>query len=140
MAEKILADTGAIVALLIAGDKHHPWANAAWGQLEPPLYTCEAVLSESQFIVRRLGGDPLTVLEFVRRGALAVKFDVSAEVEQLVALQRSYRDVPMSFADACLVRMSELWEHSRVLTNDSDFRIYRRNHRQIIPLIAPSGI
>jgi len=48
-----------------------------------------------------------------------------------------YQSVPMSFADACLVRMSELWPKTPVFTLDSDFRIYRRNKRQSIPLIAP---
>ena len=46
----------------------------------------------------------------------------------------------MDFADACLVRMTELHERSSVLTTDCHFRIYRRNGRQIIPLRAPPGI
>lgn len=140
MAERILVDTGAVVALLIAEDKHHHWAKAVWAEIEPPLYSCEAVLSESQFILERLGGNPLTVLEFIRRGALKVEFTVVGHIDRLVALQTSYRDVPMSLADACLVRMSELHQGSRLLTTDSDFRVYRRNQRQMIPLITPPGI
>jgi hypothetical protein len=43
----------------------------------------------------------------------------------------------MSFADACLVRMSELWPAAPVFTLDSDFRVYRRNKRQSLPLVCP---
>jgi predicted nucleic acid-binding protein len=132
-----LVDAGPIIALLISDDEHHAWARELWAQLEPPVHTCEAVLSEAQHVVKRLGGNPLAVLEFVRSGAINVAFSVEDEVERLLELQRAYADVPMSLADACLVRMTELHGHSRVLTTDSDFRIYRRNRRQIIPLLAP---
>jgi len=135
-----LVDAGPIVALLIADDEHHAWAREVWAQLEPPVHTCEAVLSEAQHVVRRLGGNPLAVLEFQRRGVINVAFSVEDEVARLLELQRAYANVPMSLADACLVRMTELQAHSRVMTTDLDFRIYRRNRRQLIPLLTPPGI
>ena len=138
MAERTVADTGPIVALLVAADTHHAWAREIWGRLVPPLFTCEAVLSEAQFVIRRLGGNPRVVLELVQRGVLDVAFDVEDEVDRLIELQRTYANVPMSLADACLVRMTELHARSRVLTTDSDFNIYRRNRRQVIPLCAPA--
>ena len=125
------------MALLIARDQHHAWARSEWAQVKPPLLTCEAVLSEAQHIVRRLGGDPLVVVEFVRRGLLDIPFQAEPEIEALIELERSYADVPMSLADACLVRMSELSPRCRVMTTDSDFLRYRRNRRQTIPLICP---
>lgn len=137
MERRTIVDAGPIISLLIAGDKHHAWTREMWGQLEPPLLTCEAVLSEAQFIVKRLGGNPLVVLEFVRKGAVRVAFSLEEEIDRLLALQRTYADVPMSLADACLVRMTELDANSRVMTTDSDFRFYRRNRRQVIPLLAP---
>jgi uncharacterized protein len=138
--KRTLVDAGPIVATLIAADRHHAWAREVWAQLEPPVHTCEAVLSEAQHVVRRLGGNPLAVLEFLRNGVINVAFRVEDEVERLLGLQRTYADVPMSLADACLVRITELHEHSRVMTTDSDFRIYRRNRRQVIPMLAPPGI
>jgi hypothetical protein len=45
----------------------------------------------------------------------------------------------MHFADACLVRMSELTAECRVWTTDSDFMVYRRKERLQIPLIFPPG-
>lgn len=138
--KRTLVDAGPIIALLIAADRHHAWARDIWGQLAPPLFTCEAVLSEAQYVVKRLGGNPLAVLEFLQKGAIQVAFSLEPEVQRLLELQRTYADLPMSLADACLVRMTELHEHSRIMTTDSDFRIYRRNRRQVIPLLAPPEI
>lgn len=137
MEEVVLIDTGPMVALLIARDQYHGWARSEWARIKPPFLTCEAVLSEAQHIVRRLGGDPLVIFEFVRRGLLEVSFRAESEIEALIELERSYSDVPMSLADACLVRMSELCPRSRVITTDSDFLVYRRNRRQVIPVICP---
>jgi predicted nucleic acid-binding protein len=138
--EWVVVDTGPIVALCNRSDRFHAWASAELERLKPPIYTCEAVLSESQWLVHRRGGDSADVLEMVRRGMLNIAFDVEDDVERLLELQRSYRDVPMSLADACVVRMTELHPNSRVMTMDSDFRIYRRHRRNVIPLLAPPGV
>jgi predicted nucleic acid-binding protein len=138
--ERTLVDTGPLVAALNAQDEHHSWAREVFGRLDPPAITCEAVVSEAQFLLHDRGGDPLAVLELIRRGAIKLAFDAGAEIDRLLALQRCYHNLPMDFADACLVRMAELNVNSRVLTTDSHFRIFRRNRRQIIPLLAPEGI
>ncbi|HKA54492.1 MAG TPA: pilus assembly protein [Candidatus Binatia bacterium] len=140
MAEKVLIDTGPIVAVLIAKDQHHQWARGQFASLSPPLFTCEAVLSEAQFLVQNFGGDPVAVLDMITKGVLHVTFEVEAEIARLRKLQRTYRNVPMSLADACLVRMAELHASSRVFTIDSDFRIYRRHDRQVIPVLTPPGV
>lgn len=135
--EKILVDSGPLVAVLNATDEHHDWAMEAFGALEPPLFTCEGVLSECQFLLEDRGGNPIIVLEWVQQGILKLDFSAGKEIGRLLSLQRSYRNLPMDFADACLVRMTEMHAHSRVLTTDAHFRIYRRNGRQQIPLLAP---
>jgi predicted nucleic acid-binding protein len=138
--ESTLVDAGPIVALLVAEDTHHDWARHVWEHLEPPLLTCDAVLSEAQFLVMRFGGNPRAVLEFVQRGALRVPFSVQNEVTRLMELQQAYRSLPMSLADACLVRMAEQSQRCRVVTTDSHFRIYRRNGRQLIPVLMPEEV
>jgi uncharacterized protein len=138
--ERTVVDTGPLVALFSRADQYQHWAREEFERLTPPVFTCEAVLSETQLLVRERGGNPLAVLEMVKRGMLNVAFELEDEVERLLELQRSYADVPISLADACLVRMTELHARSRVMTTDSDFRIFRRNRRQIIPLLAPTGI
>ena len=107
--------------------------------IEPPLLTCEAVVSEACFLARRLvHRGPERVLEFVRRGVLDLSFPLVNEIDPLVQLVKKYSDVPMSLTDACLVRMSELHPASPILTLDRDFTIFRRNRRQRIPLLSPT--
>jgi len=138
--QRTVVDTGPLVALLSRADQYQHWARDEFERLKPPVFTCEAVLSETQLLVHERGGDALAVLQMVQRGMLNVVFDLEDQVERLLELQRAYADVPMSLADACLVRMTELHDRCRVMTTDSDFRIFRRNRRQIIPLLAPSGV
>jgi uncharacterized protein len=137
--ERTLVDSGPLVALLDRRDQHHDWACQQFERLTAPLLTCEAVLSETQFLVHRFGGNPLVVLGMVSRVALNVAFQVEDEIDRLQELQSTYRDLPMSLADACLVRMSELHSRCRVLTTNSDFRTYRRNGRQVIPVLMPES-
>ena len=138
--ERIVVDTGPLVAVFSRSDQHQHWARKEFERLTPPVFTCEAVLSEAQLLIQERGGKPRAVLELIQRGILNVAFELEDEVERVLELQRAYADVPMSLADSCLVRMTELRDRSRVMTTDSDFRIFRRNRRQIIPLLAPSGI
>jgi predicted nucleic acid-binding protein len=105
--------------------------------LRAPLLTCEPVLAEACHVAGRLGGDAVKVVELVENGVLELAFTVDDHVPELLALMRRYKDVPMSLADACLVRMSELHRRCRVMTTDTDFRRYRRSGRHVIPLLAP---
>ena len=105
--------------------------------MEPPLFTCEPVLSEACFLLQRFTGGQEAVLELVSRGILQSDFRVISEIDPLRKLMRKFADVPMSLADACLVRMTELNSQAAVLTLDSDFRLYRRNRRQAIPVLMP---
>ncbi len=140
MAAQVLIDTGPIVAVLIAKDRYHRWAREQFSLLPPPLLTCEAVLSEAQFLVHNFGGDPVAVLDMITKGVLSLTFAVEREVDRLRKLQQTYRNVPMSLADACLVRMAELHPRSRVFTIDSDFHIYRQHGRQVIPILMPPEV
>ena len=104
------------------------------------MLTCEPALSEAAFVVGRLGGDPTAVPALVEKGVLRIEFSVQEQAPYLVALMRRYAQVPMSLTDACLVRMAELLDDALVLTFDSDFRIYRKHSRKVIPLLAPEGV
>ncbi len=138
MSREIILDTGPVIALLNSRDPHHDWVRQQWDTIEPPLLTCDAVVSEACFLARRLvDGGQEKVLEFVRRGAVYPLFPLVGEINAVVRLVRKYRDIPMSLADACLVRLSELRQASPVFTLDHDFTIYRRNRRQRIPLLSP---
>ncbi|MCZ0936597.1 MAG: PIN domain-containing protein [Gemmatimonadetes bacterium] len=141
MSRRIILDTGPLVALLNSRDPHHGWVREQWEAIEPPLLSCDAVVVEACFLARRLTrGGQSRVLEIVRRGTLDLSFSLSGEIDAVVQLVAKYRDVPMSLADACLVRMSELHRASPVLTLDRDFTIYRRSRRQRIPLLSPGRL
>ncbi|PYN91643.1 MAG: hypothetical protein DMD91_33840 [Candidatus Rokuibacteriota bacterium] len=64
-------------------------------------------------------------------------FDLADELDRVLDLVRKYANVPMSLADACLVRMSEMLSDPVILTTDADFRIYRRHGRQVVPCMTP---
>jgi predicted nucleic acid-binding protein len=134
---RILIDTGPLVALLSRSDRHHAWVREVLDTVEPPVVTCEAVISEACFLLSRVRGGQDAVFELLSKDIVKVDFRMSTEVDALRALMKKFANVPMSLADACLVRMSELEPRSRILTLDGDFRIYRRNRRQAIPAIMP---
>lgn len=135
MAKNVLVDAGFVVALLSSRDTHHEWAVAQATEFPPPWPTCEAALSEAFHLLGGRGTPNLGAL--LRRHALLVSFAFADNVEPIVKLLEKYSDVPMSFADACLVRMTETLADPVVLTTDRDFRIYRRHSRQMVPCITP---
>jgi uncharacterized protein len=133
----VLLDTGPLVAYVNLSDQHHEWAVTQFQAREEPLLTCEAVWTEAAYLIARRGGKPETLWSFLRAGAVQFAFSLKADYESVATLMGRYADVPMSLADACLVRMSELKAESEVFTTDSHFRVYRRFGRQVIPLVSP---
>lgn len=131
---KGIADTGLIVALLNRDDRHHHWALEIARTVSEPLLTCESVLSEAGFQV----GSIQWVLGLVRNGFLKVAFDLSKNFEQVRELADRYQGRTPDLADLCLIRMSEIYSNLPVLTVDEkDFRVYRRNGRDVIPIVCP---
>jgi predicted nucleic acid-binding protein len=131
---KGIADTGFLVAFANRHDRHHEWALGVAERVTEPLLTCEAVLAEASFHLQNVS----VVLAMIREGLLAVAFDCRDHLPQLEALAKRYADRRPDFADLCLIRMSELHPgHSVVTVDREDFRVYRRNKRDIISLICP---
>lgn len=131
---KAIADTGFLVAFANRSDMHHAWAVELAERVTEPLLTCEAVLAETAFHLRSVP----VVLAMVTEGLVKLAFDVGANLPQLAALARKYADRRPDLADLCLVRMSELHpRHSLITVDAKDFRVFRRNKRETIPLISP---
>lgn len=131
---KGIADTGLLVAFANRHDQHHAWAVTVAEGVTEPLLTCEAVLAEAAFHLSNTS----IVLEMLADGLVTLAFDCRQHLPQLAALAKRYADRRPDLADLCLIRMSELHPHHRVITVDrDDFRVYRRNKRETIPLVCP---
>lgn len=139
MRRQVLIDTGPLVALINRRDKFHSWITAEWNQIEPPILTCEAVLVEACFLLRNIYSGQEAVISLVNAGIIQVRFRLQEEASRIGELLVRYQSVPMSLADACLVRMAEQYTESTLLTLDSDFRIYRKSRYDIIPVIMPDS-
>ena len=134
---RVVVDTGPVVALLNRRDRHHAWVRQVLDTVKPPVFTCEAVVSEACFLLGRLAGGQDALLELLANDVVRIDFRLHGELESVRGLMRKFATVPMSLADACLVRMSEMDVQTTIVTLDSDFRVYRRNRRQVIPTIMP---
>jgi predicted nucleic acid-binding protein len=134
---KGIADTGFLVAFVNRNDRHHEWAARLAERVTSPLLTCEAVLAETAFHLKNVA----LTLELLGEGLIVLGFDCREHLQQLETLARRYADRNPDLADLCLVRMSELNPRHSVITIDrGDFRVYRRNKRESIPLICPPGV
>ena len=136
--ERAIIDTGPLVAFLDGDESHHAWARGAFARLAAPIATCEAVLTEALHLLRRTPDAQDKLLEWIDRGTLTVAFELGRECPAVRRLLRKYRDQPMSFADACLVRMAETMPCHVVCTLDRDFRVYRKDGGEEIRLISPN--
>lgn len=132
-----IADTGPLVAFFDRAERHHQWVKECIDRLEAPLLVCEPVLTEVIYLLARYAKAQDAVFELLQNGALRVAFRIDEHVEPLRKLLHKYRDTPMSLADACVVRMAEIYDRCDVLTLDSDFSIYRKHGRVPLKLIAP---
>jgi predicted nucleic acid-binding protein len=133
----VLLDTGPLVAFLDRREEHHKWARGEFGKIYPPFLTCEAVLTEACWLVRGLAGGVRAVMELVERGIVKVPLHLESHTSEIRKAMERYDTLPMSLADACLVRMAELHSGAEVLTLDSHFKIYRLSNRRVIPVRMP---
>lgn len=132
-----IIDASALVALINRKDRGHGWATEQMSLFQPPLLTCESVLTEASFVLGDTPSAQEALRGLIESQTIEVRFLLSEHLEQVFGTIRRYRDLPSSLADACLVRMSELFPEHFVFTLDNDFRTYRRFGRRVIPLIIP---
>jgi predicted nucleic acid-binding protein len=138
MATSVVLDTGPLVAWLDRRDPLHGWTVEELKRLRAPFLTCEAVISEALFLLEEVPGGSAEVMGMLRDDLIRLAFDLEDNLAAVSTLIGKYRSVPMSLADACLVRMTELYDGARVFTLDSHFKLYRRHSRLSVPLIFPA--
>jgi predicted nucleic acid-binding protein len=133
----VIVDAGPLVAALAPRDQAHQWVTAHLKELPYPFLVCEPVLVEAAYLLRRYPGSTDRILSLVASGFLRLVYPMESDVDALRALIRKYADQPMSLADACVVRMAEVFDDHAVFTLDTDFAVYRTSRNQPIRLIAP---
>jgi len=131
---KNILDAGPLIGLLNRQDAHHRWACGILERLGPPFYSCPEAMAEAA----ALTGQPADIVEMIQAEEIILHFDLSEQTAAVLALLKKYADRDMDLADACIVRMTELMRDSQVITLDrADFAVYRRNGRDLIPIITP---
>jgi predicted nucleic acid-binding protein len=133
-----IVDTGPLVAFFDRAERHHRWVMERFEELDAPLLVCEPVLAEAMYLLARYPKAQDTLLSLIEDGALSVAFRLDEHLGALRKLLQKYRDAPMSLADACIVRMSEIHDRHSVLTLDSDFLVYRKHGRAPLAIIHPA--
>jgi uncharacterized protein len=128
----VLLDTGPLVALLSKNDAAHARVYKSFSECVPPFRCCEAVVAEACFLMKKVDPrGPAEVITLARRGVFEISISLENEWTNIEALLQKYAGLPISLAEACLIRCAEIYQEPRVLTFDSDFEIYRwsRNKR-----------
>ena len=138
MKPSVIVDAGPLVALVNARDAFHEWTIEQLKGFVGPMLTCESAVSEALFLLRAVYGGGSKITGLLVSGGLEIGFSLSAELQPVCDLIKKYADVPMSLADACLVRMSEMYLKYKVMTLDEDFLIYRRQRNRTLPLLIPT--
>ena len=129
-----ILDAGPLIAALNRDDRYHEWARDAIARIGPPFYSCPEAMAEAAAMT----GRPAAIVEMIHAGEVVLNFDLGAQAASVLALLKKYADRKIDLADACIVRMTELVRECRVVTVDrADFSVYRRNGRDLIPIIAP---
>ena len=134
-----IVDTGPLVAFFDRAEQHHRWVAERIEELDAPLLVCEPVLAEAMYLLARYPKAQDALFELLQNGALSVAFQIDEHIRALRKLLQKYRDTPMSLADACIVRMAEIYDRHAVLTLDSDFLVYRKHGRASLTLIRPTA-
>ena len=133
-----IVDTGPLVAFLDRAEQHHRWVAERVEELDTPLLVCEPVLAESMHLLAPFARAQEALFGLLDNGALKIAFHIDEHVPALRKLHKKYRDRPMSLADACIVRMAEIYDRHADLTLDSDFSVYRKHGSIPLALIHPA--
>ena len=121
----VLLDTGFLVALLDRSENFHRTCAQTVREVEAPLVTCEAVITESCYLLRNLSGASEAVIENIAAGIFQVPFQLSRDTAGVKQVLRKYKDWKIDLADACLIRLADQLGTADILTLDQDFAIYR---------------
>ena len=133
----VLLDTGVIVAWLDRSERFHQQATESVAELRAPLITCEAVIAEACYLLRRLQGAAEAVLDNIAAGVFQIPVPLSEPAREVRRILRKYRDRHMDLADACLIHLANEFRTGDILTLDHDFQIYRWGRNNPFHFLLP---
>ena len=133
--KKILIDSGPLIALFDSSDKYHHEAVNFIKTNKFPLITTLASITETLHLLDFNRNAQIDFLEWVHRGAVEIYNIENSDFERLRAITEKYRDLPMDFADSCLVYLAEKLNLNTIATIDRDFTIYRIQGRRKFKII-----
>jgi uncharacterized protein len=133
----VLLDTGPIVSLLDASDNFHQQCVDSIGSLRAPLVTCEAVVAESCYLLRRVKNAPQTVLQNVSSGVFQIPLSIASYANEASRILSKYQRRETDLADACLIHLAEAFQTGEILTLDRDFEFYRWSRNKPFHAIIP---
>jgi len=133
--KKILIDSGPLVALFDASDQYHQSSLEFLKYNQYPLVTTLASITEVLFLLDFSRNAQADFLEWIYRGAVEIYPLELAAIKRIKQLMLKYSDLPMDFADACLVYLAEKLKMDTILTIDRDFSIYRIRGRRKFKII-----
>ena len=128
--KKILIDSGPLIALFDASDKYHHESINFIKKNKYQLVTTLASITETLHLLDFNRNAQIDFLEWVHRGAVKIHNIENHDFKRLKELTQKYRDLPMDFADSCLVYIAEKLNVNTIATIDRDFTIYRIQGRK----------
>lgn len=140
MTQWAIVDSGPLVAFLDRREKRHAWVAEQVHYLAAPILVCEPVLVETAFLLARSPVAQDSLLGLLENETLKIAFNLGDHISEVRALCKKYCDTPMSLADACLVRMAEIYEKHVIFTLDSHFTVYRKYGKEPLKLVYPEEV
>lgn len=133
--KKILIDSGPLIALFDSSDRYHHETMDFIKNNKYPLITTLASITETLHLLDFNRNAQIDFLEWIRRGAVEIYNIENSDFKRLKELTEKYRDLPMDFADSCLVYLAEKLNLDTIATIDRDFIIYRIHGRRKFKVI-----
>lgn len=123
--KRTLIDSGPLIALFDRNDKYHLASVKFIKDNNSELITTLASVTETLHLLDFNRSAQIDFLGWVNAGAVTLEPIASEDLQRIKELTIKYSDLPMDFADACLVFLGEKFNINEIATIDRDFDVYR---------------
>lgn len=138
MKHQPIADTGLIVGLLNPHDQFHSWAKEVAAEVTGGFLTCEAVISEAVFMVRKSSKAKAAIIAMIESDWLRVVPVLPEMRVGVIRILERYHP-QADYADACIVALHEEWGGRVFSTDQRDFLVYRTRAERMVEVVLPQN-